>query len=179
MKTIGKIAAVLSLIGWLLVTVYHDRFQMVPPPLPQEFTSQDITFPGKMFVANHKGPKAQAFIGEQKKPLWFSNVRDLFSYTKMPEESQDIKAMYVTDMGQAITWDDLGSGVWIDAKTAYYVIASTRVGGMGGDEAVPFGEKTRANTFIQQYGGRLVRFDAMPETYIFHGKEGVPHDVTH
>lgn len=170
MQSMGKFLAV-SLLVWL-VTACDNKPQGAEKPLPHEFTTQDITFPGRMFVANHKGPKAQLFIGKQPTPLWFSNVRDLFSYTKMAEESQDIKAMYVTDMGRAATWDEPGTGVWIEAKTAYYVISSSRVGGMGGDEAVPFGTETQAKTFIQQYGGRLVRFETMPESYIFHGKEG-------
>ena len=50
----------------------------------------------------------------------------------------------------------------VDARRAWYVIGSTRKGGMGGDEAVPFGQEQAARQFAEAHGGEVVAFDAVP-----------------
>jgi copper chaperone NosL len=62
-------------------------------------------------------------------------------------------------MGKAPSWEEPGDGNWILAEKAVYVVESDRVGGMGGAEAVPFGEEASAKAFIEAHGGRMVQFE--------------------
>jgi copper chaperone NosL len=136
------------------------------PPKPQEY-SQDVVghFCG-MSLFEHPGPKGQIFVEGKKDPVWFASVRETFAFTMLPEEPKNIAAIYVTDMGKATNWEKPERGTWIDAKRAYYVIGSRRQGGMGVDEAVPFGEEGQAKRFAAENGGRIVAFGAMPEDFI-------------
>jgi copper chaperone NosL len=104
----------------------------------------------------------KAATQEPPKPQEYSQ----FAFTMLPEEPKNIAAIYVTDMGKATNWEKPAPGTWIDAKRAYYVIGSRRQGGMGVDEAVPFGEEAQAKHFAAENGGRIVAFAAMPEDFI-------------
>lgn len=145
-------------------------------PVPREIPPDAISHFGHMIVLRHHGPKAQLFLKGAEHPIWFSNVRDLFSYTLSPDENQNIRAMYVHDMGRAATWETPGPGIWIDAKEARYVMGSRKRGGMGGAELIPFREESAAHTFVADHGGSVVSFDTVPASYVFHG--AVAHTVT-
>ena len=54
----------------------------------------------------------------------------------------------------------------MDAREAWYVIESDRRGGMGAPEAVPFSAQDAAEAFRGQYGGRLVRLEDIPDSYV-------------
>ena len=71
----------------------------------------------------------------------------------LPEEPKDIRAIYVSDMGRAPSWEKPGATNWVDAKQATFVIGSRMKGGMGADEAVPFSDKAAAEDFAEN-GGR-------------------------
>jgi copper chaperone NosL len=88
--------------------------------------------------------------------VWFTSVRDTLTFLVLPEEPKDIAGVYVSDMGKAPSWEKPGDSNWILADTAIYVIDSDQVGGMGGAEAVPFGEEAAAKSFIEEHGGRIV-----------------------
>ncbi|MCF7530446.1 nitrous oxide reductase accessory protein NosL [Neisseria sp. ZJ104] len=146
-----------------------SKTETAPPPAPQSISSESIGHYCTMNLAEHIGPKAQIFLnGKPDKPVWFSTIKQMFGYTKLPEEPKGIAVIYVTDMGQVGDWNKPNAdGAWIDAKKAYYVIESGFIGGMGAEDALPFADKAKAEQFAQEKGGRVVGFDDMPEAYIF------------
>ncbi len=132
--------------------------QDIPPDAVAEFCG--------MGIGEHPGPKAEIFVRGRARPYWFASVRDMFAFTLLPEEPKDITAIYVTDMARARAWDQPGPGIWIDARTAAFVIGSRAHGGMDTSEAVPFADAAQAAAFAAREGGRLVTFAAMPPDYI-------------
>jgi len=156
------------LLAALLAGCGEQRKETTMPP-PREVGDGAIGHYCGMALAEHPGPKGQIFLASKPDPVWFSSVHDAFAFTLLPEEPKDIAAIYVNDMGKAKNWSQPEAGSWIDAKKAWYVIESKVKGGMGGDEAVPFGEEAAAKTFAAANGGRLVRFDDMPRSYIIPG----------
>ena len=143
-------------------------------PEPQTLTDEAIGRYCGMMLAEHEGPKGQVFIQGISEPLWFSSVRDAVAFTLLPEEPKDIAAIYVSDMGAAVSWADPGSDNWTDARTASFVIGSSAEGGMGGAEAVPFADRARAETFAAETGGQVVPFDAIPPEYVLGDREPGP-----
>lgn len=135
-------------------------------PAPREVSGDAIGHYCGMSLPEHGGPKGQIFLASRKDPVWFSSVHDTIAFTMLPEEPKDIVAIYVNDMGKAKDWDAPEPGTWIEAKEAWFVIESGRVGGMGGAELVPFGREAEAQTFAAKEGGRIVRFDQIPRDYV-------------
>ena len=135
-----------------------------PPPV--ELAGGEVSYYDQMIVLEHDGPKAQILLESREEPVWFSSVRDAFAFYFLPEEPRDIAAIYVTDMGRAESWDDPGPGVWIEARSAQFVIGSEMRGGMGAEEPVPFGDSEAAETFAARHGGEVVPFDEVPEDYV-------------
>jgi copper chaperone NosL len=151
-----------------------DEKAAVKIPPPQEVSDTAIGHFCGMALAEHPGPKGQIFVADRKEPYWFSSAREVFAFAKLPEEPKAILAIYVNDMGKARDWDHPEAGTWILAGEAWYVIDSARKGGMSGAEAIPFGEEARARQFAAANGGQVVRFDEMPEDYIFPAAEPAP-----
>jgi len=139
------------------------------PPPPHEMTDAAIGRYCGMNVLEHSGPKGQIILASRKNPVWFSSARDAISFTLLPEEPKDIRAIYVSDMAKAPDWDKPGANNWVDAKQASFVIGSRKQGGMGGDEAVPFSSKDAADKFAAENGGRVVAFAAVPKDYVLGG----------
>jgi len=121
-----------------------------------------------MLLAEHSGPKGQILLASGDKPVWFTSVRDTFTFLSLPEEPKDVAAVYVSDMAKAPSWEKPGETNWVLADKAVYVVESDQMGGMGAAEAVPFGDDAAAKSFIAQHGGRIVPFEdakaAMSET---------------
>ncbi len=112
----------------------------------------------QMDLLEHPGPKAQVHLaGLPGAPLFFSQVRDAIAYARLPEQSHPILAIYVNDMGAlGATWDMPGATNWIAADRALYVVGSSREGGMGAPELVPFAGSAAAEAFAAAHGGRVV-----------------------
>jgi copper chaperone NosL len=144
-------------------------------PEAQALTREAIGYYCNMIVADHLGPKGQVILKSQAEPLWFASVRDAIAFTLLPGEPKDIAAIYVNDMARA-TWDAPEPDTWIDARAAWYVIDSTRRGGMGAPEAVPFSDLAAAELFAAEFGGHLAPFEDIPEDFILGGVE-TPDDV--
>lgn len=141
-------------------------------PAPEKMTRDSIGFYCAMIVADHIGPKAQVFEKGKQKSLWFSQVRDAFAYRSMPGEAQNVSIIYVHDMGQATSYDHPQvDGIWIDARTAFYVINSGKRGGMGARETVPFGQESDAEKFAKTHNGIVVTYNEIPLDYLW-GDEG-------
>ena len=143
----------------------------IATPDPVEPTREAIGHYCRMILVDHEGPKAQIHLKSAAEPVWFSSVRDGFAYRMLPGEPKDVAAFYVNDMGAAKTWATPEAGTWIDAQKAHFVIGSSRRGGMGQQEAVPFGTDVAANAFAKEFGGTVVPYDEVPRTYIL--KEAV------
>lgn len=136
-------------------------------PDPASLTREAIGHYCNMIVADHPGPKAQVFEKGKAEPLWFSSVRDGLAYLSLPGEAQQPVAIYVHDMGRVRNWNKPPNhGIWMNARDAIYVIGSSRRGGMGAREAVPFKESDKATSFAAEFGGRVVAFEKIPIDYL-------------
>ncbi|MBU3260030.1 nitrous oxide reductase accessory protein NosL [Roseovarius sp. PS-C2] len=121
----------------------------------------------QMNMLEHPGPKAQVHLtGLPGTPLFFSQVRDAVAYLRMPEQSHEIAAVYVSDMGSAASWEIPGADNWIPASAAHYVVGSSRTGGMGAPELVPFSDAASAAQFAQRHGGQVQELADIPDTAV-------------
>lgn len=116
----------------------------------------------QMVILEHQGPKAQVHLEGFPAPLWFSQVRDGIAYLKSPEQTAEILVLYVNDMGKAVSWSEPGAANWINADSAYFVVGSDAVGGMGAPELAPFSDHAKAEEFITEHGGEIMRLDGIP-----------------
>lgn len=148
---------ILSLAGALIVSAC-SKDEEAPPPPAQAMTSDATGYYCGMLLGEHSGPKGQILLSSGGAPVWFTSVRDTFTFLRLPEEPKDVVAVYVSDMGAAPSWEKPGENNWIAAADASFVIESDREGGMGGAEAVPFGKKDDATAFVAAHGGRIVGF---------------------
>jgi copper chaperone NosL len=167
-------AALLALLAAPLLAACEEK-QQAAAPAPHEITREAIGHYCNMIVADHPGPKGQVFLIGEEKPIWFSSVRDTIAFTMLPEEPKNIAAIYVNDMGRA-SWEKPEPATWIEARQAWYVVGSAQRGGMGAVEAVPFAQKTAAEQFVREHGGRIVTFAEMPPSFILGegGDEAAP-----
>lgn len=148
-------------------------------PTPQKMTAEAIGHYCGMNLLEHPGPKGQILAASLIEPVWFSSARDTIAFTMLPDEPKDIRAIYVSDMGKAASWDKPGADNWVEARKALFVIGSRLKGGMGGDEAVPFSDRSAAEKFVGENGGRIVTFDQVPRDYVLtsdEGRDGVSTD---
>jgi copper chaperone NosL len=127
-------------------------------PQPITMTPDAVGHYCQMNVLDHDGPKAQVHLAGIGEPLWFSQVRDAFVFDRLPEETAEVAVIYVNDMGAAPSWEDPGVDNWIAADKALYVVGSSRRGGMGAPEFMPFADATAANRFAAAYGGEVVAY---------------------
>jgi copper chaperone NosL len=153
------------LAGALVLTLAACREEAAAPD-PHILTDAAIGHYCGMMLTEHEGPKGQILLKGTDQPVWFSSARDTIAFTLLPEEPKDIAAIYVSDMGAAPTWAEPGASNWTDARAASFVIGSDAEGGMGGNEAVPFADRTSAEAFAAEHGGEVVAFDAIPASYI-------------
>jgi len=103
-------------------------------PVAAELGADAIGYYCNMTVADHPGPKGQAFVAGKDAPLWFSSVRDTLAFTRLPGEPKNIAALYVNDMGR-----------------------------MGAPEVVPFAEREAAGAFAARHGGTVLDFSSVPD----------------
>ena len=163
MRTIALVSAILA----AAVLAGCDENQSgQAPPQPHTLGASAIGHYCGMNVLEHSGPKGQIILASRPEPVWFSSARDAFSFYMLPEEPKDIRAIYVSDMARAASWENPGTANWIEARRAFFVIESRRKGGMGADETVPFSDRAAAEKFAAQNGGRVVTFQEVPREYV-------------
>ena len=148
----------------LFISIGCEKQKPAKIPEPHTLTRDASGYYCLMTVVYHNGPKGQIILSDGQ-VNWFTSVRDTIAFTLLPEEPKNIAAIYVNDMSQA-NWDNPGEDNWIDARSAWYVIGSKRVGGMGAPEAVPFSSQDNALQFTQKHGGTVVDFKSIPSDYI-------------
>ncbi|CUH63046.1 NosL [Thalassovita gelatinovora] len=153
----------LALLG--LTACKDDVVQDTTPlPLSEEAAGHYC----QMILLEHDGPKAQAHLaGLPGAPLFFSQVRDVVAYMRMPEQSHAILTVWVSDMGAAgANWAAPGPNNWIAAKGAFYVVGGRSIGGMGAPEVVPFSDPGKAAEFAQTNGGQVMRLADIPDSAV-------------
>lgn len=135
---------------------------------PVALTPETLGYFCQMNLLEHEGPKGQVHLqGLPGAPLFFSQVSDLVTYLRLPEQSNTVLAIYVSDMGAAgATWEAPGAANWTDAATATYVVGSNATGGMGAPELVPFADPAEAKAFAAVHGGNLMGLEAIPDSAI-------------
>lgn len=165
------IAAVVALAGC-------DDRQTSEIPQPRKMTAESIGHYCGMNLLEHPGPKGQILAAGLIEPVWFSSARDTIAFTMLPDERKDIQAIYVSDMGRAASWDNPGTDNWVEARKAVFVIGSRVKGGMGGDEAVPFSDRSAAERFAVDNGGRVVTFADVPRDYVLEAGNDKANEVS-
>lgn len=153
----------LALFTLLLLTACQDQTAQTITPVA--LTAETTGYYCQMNLTEHPGPKGQIHLdGLPGAPLFFSQVRDAIAYLRLPERDHRILAIYVSDMGAAgATWDDPGPTNWIPAEQAFYVMGSSRNGGMGAPELIPFADPAKAQAFATRYGGRILPLSDIPD----------------
>lgn len=125
-----------------------------------------------MLLADYPGPKVQMHYAGVERPDWFCDTIEMFNVYLNPEQARLVTALYVQDMAKA-EWN-APKGHWIDAKKAFYVFGSKRLGAMG-PTAASFSSEADAKAFATEHGGKVLRFDEVtPDMAILDG--GALHD---
>lgn len=170
MKPIRLIAALLLIMA--VAGCGEDKLAALPAP--REPGPDAIGTVCRMSLSEHSGPKGQVFVGRQDAPLWFSSVRDTFSWLLVDDGAgRKLAAIYVNDMARAGNWDKPSAGAWVEARKAHFVVGSDMGTDMGGGaELVPFSNRADAESFAGRHGGTVVEFAQItPEVLA----EGVHH----
>jgi len=95
---------------------------VAPPPVALNSAAMGV-FCG-MNLLEHPGPKGQIITASRIDPFWFTSVRDTVAFTLMADQPRDIRAIYVSDMARALSWQDPGEANWIDARKARSVLCT-------------------------------------------------------
>ncbi len=164
MKAFNPLSVILAAL--LVLAACEEEPGAASAVAPQEPGAEDVGHYCGMIVENHSGPKGHIFLSDQTEPLWFSSIRDTLAFTMLPEEPDNIAAIFVNDMGQAKNWDHPEPGTWVAAREAHYVIGSDARGGMGAPAIVPFGDLTAAKRFVEERGGSILAFDEIPQEMV-------------
>jgi copper chaperone NosL len=147
----------------------QDSTAEAPPPVA--LTAEAIGHYCGMALLEHEGPKGQILLRGSDRPVWFSSARDAIAFTMLAEEAKTLRAVYVSDMGRAESWEQPGATNWVEARRAVFVIGSRRMGGMGAAEAVPFSDRQAADRFAAEHGGRVLTFAQVPRDWVL-GDDG-------
>jgi copper chaperone NosL len=125
---------------------------------PQEPGPNAVGFYCGMTIKEHKGPKGQIVAKGSPVPVWFSSVKDALTYVDQDIVSEaQIVGFWVNDMATG-SWEKPAPGSWIEARSAWYVVGSSKDSSMGGSEAVPFKDQAAANAFAKAFGGKVVDY---------------------
>lgn len=125
-----------------------------------------------MLLADYPGSKVQMHYAGVERPDWFCDTIEMFNVYLNPEQARLVTAIFVQDMAKA-SWN-APQGHWIDAKKAWYVFGSRRMGAMG-PTAASFANEADAKAFATENGGKVLRFDEVtPDMAILDG--GALHD---
>lgn len=147
-----KIRYILSLIIFLAPTACNKP---VAPVAPQAITAGTTCSLDGMTLVDFPGPKAQIHYATGSAEFFCDTV-EMFSIYLQPEQKKRITGIFTQDMGKA-DWENPKNN-WIDAKHAFYVLGSKKTGSMGPTLAA-FSLRSDADTFIKQFGGKLLQFD--------------------
>ncbi len=162
LKKVMVVALVSSLVA--LGACMKDEVAELPPPA--NLTMDAMGYYCSMTVMDHVGSKGHVILDKDHEVFWFSSVRDTIAFTRMPGEPRNIAVIYVSDMSNVEDWAMPDMGKWIDAASAHFVIGSSMRGGMGAPEPVPFADLSSAESFVQEFGGKVVNLQDIPDMMI-------------
>ncbi|WP_350332950.1 nitrous oxide reductase accessory protein NosL [Coralliovum pocilloporae] len=162
-ETSKKICLGIALAASMLTACQEEQI-VVPDAV--SMTREAVGHYCQMIILDHEGPKAQIHLKGNPFPVFFSQVRDAIAFMRLPEETQEVTAIYLSDMGQAESWSDPGADNWMLLDDAIFVIDSKARGGMGGPETVPFKTRADAEAFIARQGGRIVALNDISDDYV-------------
>jgi copper chaperone NosL len=163
----------LALLAALFAAGCGEEKSAAAPPPPAALTAEATGHFCGMALVEHPGPKGQILLRGNDRPVWFSSARDALAFRLLDEEAKAIRAIYVSDMARAESWDDPGATNWVAARRAHFVLGSDRRGGMGAEEAVPFSDHAAAERFAAEHGGRVLSFAEIPRDWVL-GDGGAP-----
>ena len=109
-----------------------------------------------MAITGFPGPKGEVITEKQQQVHKFCSTKDMFSWVLQPENIKRDHTLYVHDMAQS-EWDSPVDTALIDAREAFYVIGSERLGAMGPTLA-SFADSTAADSFAAEFGGQVKAF---------------------
>jgi copper chaperone NosL len=159
---------------WLMVAgllVACDQ-QPAQTLAPVEITRATACSLDGMILADYPGPKAQIHYAGQTAPDFFCDLMEMFNVTLKPEQARKVMAIYVQDMGQT-DWDN-PQGHWIEARSAFYVLGSRKMGSMG-PTLGSFAKEEDARKFAAAWGGKVLKFgEVTPSMVALDG--GALHD---
>lgn len=125
-------------------------------PPPRKVTSTTTSKLCGMFLKQYPGPESQ-IIYRNGKTYFFCDTVELFEWIHLKSVAVRVPlVMYVQDMAHN-SWEHPDDN-FINAKNAYYVIGSKRMGCMG-PTFVSFSNRTAAGKFIEKYGGKIYKFN--------------------
>ncbi|HSN22244.1 MAG TPA: nitrous oxide reductase accessory protein NosL [Usitatibacter sp.] len=153
-----------ALVGALALFAACAQQAVVPPAL--ELGAGALCSMDGMLLADFPGPKGQ-ILYDQGAPDVFCDTYELLNALIAPEQQRRVAAAYTQDMAHT-SWDK-PAGHWIEARTAFYVAGSKRMGSMGPTLA-SFAEERDAEAFARENGGRVLRFsDITPDMVALDG----------
>ncbi|WP_445945431.1 nitrous oxide reductase accessory protein NosL [Shewanella sp.] len=117
-----------------------------------------------MLIAEFPGPKGELYTKTSEKVKNFCSTRDLFSFLLDPEYVHQVKEVYVHDMSLS-PWAKPDDSHFMNARLAWFVVGSSQTGAMG-ETIGSFSVKKDAEVFIEQYGGKLYRFDEITQAQL-------------
>ncbi len=105
-----------------------------------------------MYPARYPRHKCQ-IITQAKETYHFCSTQCLFEFLSHPRKyiQKDVVPLRIWAI-------DFPAGVWISAKTAYYVVGSGNLGPMG-PEAIVFDHKRAAGDYARTEGGKVLTFN--------------------
>jgi len=114
-----------------------------------------------MLISNFSGPKGELFRkgiteADGNSVKKFCSTRDMFSFYLDPENKRNVTSMLVHDMSKS-PWDTPKDAYFIDARNAWFVAGSSRIGAMGKTLA-SFSKQTQAQVFADEFGGTVLSF---------------------
>ena len=116
--------------------------------------------------ARAPGPKGQIILASRNEPVWFSSARDAFSFTLLPEEPKDIRAIYVSDMAKAPSWEEPGANELGRCQAGLVRHRQPDEGRHGRRRGRALLRQGAAEKFAAENGGRVVAFAEVPKDYV-------------
>jgi copper chaperone NosL len=112
-----------------------------------------------MLITRFDGPKGEVFLNETGDQVYkYCSTYDLLSYYLDPENRRHIVQIFVHDMSK-MPWesDSINDNYFIDAKAAWFVVGSVKMGAMG-ETLASFSLQTDAQAFAKEFGGKVINF---------------------
>lgn len=130
----------------------------VDPSTAQPYTDEDQCGGCIMMITKYPGPKGQIVLknGEVKK---FCSTRCMTCNTLLMNQA-DVEA-WLVQSAENMDWSGHDANApHIDAKTAWFVLGSSKKATMGPSLA-PFPTREAAEAFRKEFGGKLMSFDEL------------------